>query len=124
MKEIIKTDKAPAAIGSYSQAVRVDKTLYISGQIPLDSDGKLVLSSIKEQTEQVLKNLKAILNQAGGDFENVVKATVYTDNIANFEQINEIYGKYFKKNPPARAFVEVAALPKKVNVEIEAVAVI
>ncbi|MCF8008528.1 MAG: RidA family protein [Halanaerobiales bacterium] len=124
MKEIINTDKAPAAIGSYSQAVKVDKTIYISGQIPLDTDGKLVLSSIKKQTEQVLKNLKAILNQAGGDINNVVKATVYTDDIANFEQINEVYGNYFKKDPPARAFLEVTALPKGVNVEIEAVAVI
>ena len=124
MKNIINTKNAPAAIGSYSQAVKTGDTLYISGQIPLNLDGELVMDSIKAQTEQVLKNMKAILNEAGGDFENVVKATVYTDDISLFAEINEVYGQYFAENPPARAFVEVAALPKGVNVEIEAIAVI
>lgn len=124
MKNIINTKSAPAAIGSYSQAVKTGDTLYISGQIPLNLDGELVMDSIKAQTEQVLKNMKAILNEAGGDFENVVKATVYTDDISLFAEINEVYGQYFAENPPARAFVEVAALPKGVNVEIEAIAVI
>ncbi|MBS3811752.1 MAG: RidA family protein [Halanaerobiales bacterium] len=124
MKKIIKTEKAPAAIGSYSQAVKSGSTVYISGQIPLNLDGDLILTNITEQTEQVLTNLSAILEEAGGDFSNVVKATVYTDDIANFNKINQVYGKYFSENPPARAFVEVAALPKGVNVEIEAIAVI
>jgi 2-iminobutanoate/2-iminopropanoate deaminase len=124
MKTIIKTEQAPAAIGSYSQAVKTGNTLYISGQIPLNLQGELVMSSVEAQTEQVLQNLRAILIEAGGDFENVVKATVYTDDISYFSQINEVYGKYFSENPPARAFVEVAALPKGVNVEIEAIAVI
>lgn len=124
MKNIIKTNKAPAAIGSYSQAVKAGNTVYISGQIPLNLEGELIMTSIKDQTEQVLKNLRAILKEAGGDFKNVVKATVYTDDIAYFNEINEVYGKYFDEDPPARAFVEVAALPKGVNVEIEAIAVI
>ncbi len=124
MKKIIKTENAPAAIGSYSQAVKSGNTVYISGQIPLNLDGDLILKNITEQTEQVLTNLLAILEEAGGNFSNVVKATVYTDDIANFNKINEVYGKYFNENPPARAFVEVAALPKGVNVEIEAIAVI
>lgn len=122
MKKIIKTDKAPAAIGSYSQAVKAGSTLYISGQIPLNTEGELIMTSISDQTEQVLKNLEAILKEAGGNFSNVVKATIYTDDISYFEEINEVYGRYFKNEPPARAFVEVAALPKGVNVEIEAVA--
>lgn len=122
MKKIIKTDKAPAAIGSYSQAVKAGSTLYISGQIPLNTEGELIMTSIKDQTDQVLKNLEAILKEAGGNFSNVVKATIYTDDISYFDEINEAYGKNFKKEPPARAFVEVAALPKGVNVEIEAIA--
>ncbi|SRR6056297_1591576 len=122
MKKIIKTDKAPAAIGSYSQAVKAGSTLYISGQISLNVEGELIMSSIEDQTEQVLKNLEAILKEVGGNFNNVVKATIYTDDIAYFNEINEVYGRYFKKEPPARAFVEVSALPKGVNVEIEAIA--
>lgn len=124
MKEIINTKNAPQAIGSYSQAVKTDNTVYVSGQIPLDLEGNLVMASVKEQTEQIMKNLKAILKKADGDFENVVKATVYTDDISYFNEINEVYGKYFSENPPARAFVEVAALPKGVNVEIEMIAVV
>ncbi len=122
MKKIIKTDKAPAAIGSYSQAVKAGRTLYISGQIPLNIEGELIMTSIEDQTEQVLKNLEAILVEAGGDNSNVVKTTIYTDDISYFNEINEVYGSFFKKQPPARAFVEVSALPKGVNVEIEAVA--
>jgi len=122
MKKIIETDKAPAAIGSYSQAVKAGSTLYISGQIPLNIEGELIMTSIKDQTEQVLKNLEAILKEAGGNFSNVVKATIYTDDISYFNEINEVYGRSFKKEPPARAFVEVSALPKGVNVEIEAIA--
>ncbi len=124
MKNIINTKDAPAAIGSYSQAVEINGTLYISGQIPFDTDGNMITSSIEDQTEQVLKNMGAILKEAGGDYSNVVKATVYTDDISNFEKINKVYQQYFGVKPPARAFVEVAALPKGVNVEIEAIAVI
>jgi 2-iminobutanoate/2-iminopropanoate deaminase len=122
MKKIIKTDNATAAIGSYSQAVKAGSTLYISGQIPLNVEGELIMTSIEDQTEQVLKNLEAILKEAGGNFNNVVKATIYTDDISYFNEINEVYGRNFKKEPPARAFVEVSALPKGVNVEIEAIA--
>ena len=122
MKKIIQTDNAPAAIGSYSQAVKTGSTLYISGQIPLTVEGELIMTSVEEQTEQVLMNLEAILKEAGGSFNNVVKATIYTDDITYFNEINEAYGKFFKKEPPARAFVEVSALPKGVNVEIEAIA--
>lgn len=122
MKKIIKTDNAPAAIGSYSQAIKAGGTLYISGQIPLNIEGELIMTSIEDQTEQVLKNLEAILTEAGGDYSNVVKTTIYTDDISYFNEINDVYGQFFKKEPPARAFVEVSALPKGVNVEIEAVA--
>ena len=118
MKKIIQTDNAPAAIGSYSQAVKTGSTLYISGQIPLTVEGELIMTSVEEQTEQVLMNLEAILKEAGGSFNNVVKATIYTDDITYFNEINEAYGKFFKKEPPARACIEVSNLPKNVKVEI------
>ena len=125
MKQKISTPNAPAAIGPYSQAVLVDNTLYISGQIPLDpATGEIVGDSIEEQAEQVFKNLGAILEAAGMTFDNVVKATVLLFNIADFAAVNAIYGKYLcGEILPARAAYAVDALPKGVKVEIEMIAV-
>jgi len=125
IKEIIKTDKAPAAIGPYSQAVKSGGFIFISGQIPLDpATGNVVEGGIKEQTERVMKNLEAVLEAAGTDIKAVVKTTIFLTNLSDFATVNEIYGAYFNENPPARATVEVSSLPKGVEVEIEAVALI
>lgn len=121
-KEIISTDDAPAAIGAYSQAVSDGNKVYISGQIPFTPAGELVSEDVKEQTEQVLENLKAIIRAADTDLSSVVKVTVYADDLENFAAINDIYENYFTDEPPARAFVEVSRLPKDVKVEIEAIA--
>ena len=120
-KQIIFTEKAPAAIGPYSQAVLSNGTLYVSGQIAL----ALVEAgaSIQEETKQVMENLKAILDAAGMTFENVVKCSIFVKDMNNFALINEVYGSYFTVNPPARETVEVARLPKDVNVEISCIAV-
>ena len=125
MKKIIKTELAPAPIGPYNQAVLTGNTLYISGQIALNPvDGNLVTSDILEETEQVMRNLKAILQAAEMDFEDVVKTSIFISDMNNFSQINSVYSKYFdEKTAPARETVEVANLPKFVNVEISAVAV-
>lgn len=124
MKKIIHTDKAPAAIGPYSQAVEVGCTLYISGQIPIDpATGKIVSGGIKEQTEQVMKNIAAILEEAGYSFDDVVKSTCLLSDMDNFAGMNEVYGKYYSKNPPARAAFAVKTLPLNVLVEIETIAV-
>jgi 2-iminobutanoate/2-iminopropanoate deaminase len=123
MKRIIQTSNAPAAIGPYSQAVEVDGTLYISGQIPLDPQTmKVVEGGIQEQTTQVLKNIGAILTEAGYDYTDVVKSTCLLSDMANFKAMNEIYGKYYSENPPARAAFAVKELPLGVLVEIETVA--
>lgn len=124
MKKKISTPNAPAAIGPYSQAILADGTLYISGQIPLDpATGEMAGDTIEVQTEQVFKNLKAILAEAGMSFDNVVKATVLLADIADFAKVNEIYGKYFcGEMLPARAAFAVKALPKGALVEIEMVA--
>ncbi len=124
MKKIIRTDKAPKAIGPYSQAVQAGNTLYISGQIPIDpASGKIVEGGIKEQTEQVMKNINAILDEAGFTFSDVVKSTCLLSSIANFAEMNEIYGKYYSENPPARAAFAVKDLPLGALVEIETIAV-
>ncbi len=124
MKDIIASEKAPKAVGPYSQAVRVGNLLFLSGQIPLDPlSGQLVEGGIQHQTERVLENLRAVLEAAGLTFENVVKTTVYLKNLADFVHMNETYAKYFPANPPARATVEVARLPRDVSVEIDAIAV-
>ena len=124
MKKIISTENAPKAIGPYSQAVEANGTLYISGQLPIDpATGKFVEGGIKEQTEQCLKNIAAILSAAGYSFENVVKSTVLLDKISDFAAMNEIYAKYYTQNPPARAAFEVASLPLGALVEIETIAV-
>lgn len=124
MKKIILTDKAPAAIGPYSQATEANGTIYISGQIPVDpAIGKVVEGGVAEQTEQVLKNIGAILQQVGLNYQDVVKCTCLLDNMENFPVMNEVYGRYFNENPPARAAFGVVKLPLGVMVEIECIAV-
>lgn len=118
----LSTDKAPAAIGPYSQAAQVGPFLYASGQIPLRADGTLVEGDIVAQTEQVLANIKAVLAEAGGSLNNIVKTTVFIKDMNDFSQMNEIYGKHFGDHKPARSTVEVARLPRDVKVEIEFVA--
>lgn len=123
-KVVIQSPDAPAAIGPYSQAIKVGNTLYCSGQIAIDTaTGELVNETIEAETEQVLKNLGAVLKEAGMDYSDVVSATVYMSHIENYGQINNVYAKYFTEKPPARAAVQVANLPKYVNVEISCIAV-
>lgn len=122
-KEIISTDKAPGAIGPYSQAVKVDNVVYISGQIPIDpAIGEVVAGGVQAEARTVLENLKAILESSGSSFERVVKVTVYITDMNQFAQVNEVYAEYFTTDCPARACVEVSALPKGVAVEMDAVA--
>jgi 2-iminobutanoate/2-iminopropanoate deaminase len=124
MKEIICSEHAPKAIGPYSQAVRINGMLFMSGQIPLDPRTmQLVEGTIQMQTERVLENLKAVLAAAGLSLENVVKTSVFLKNLSEFPQMNEVYARYFPANPPARSTVEVAKLPRDVQVEIDAIAV-
>jgi 2-iminobutanoate/2-iminopropanoate deaminase len=124
MKRIISTDKAPKAIGPYSQAVEVNGTLYISGQIPLDpATLKVVDGGIEEQTLQVMKNIGAILDVAGYSYSDVVKSTCLLSDMANFKAMNEVYGSFYTENQPARAAFAVKELPLGVLVEIETVAV-
>lgn len=123
MKRIIKTNHAPAAIGPYSQAVEVNGTLYISGQIPLNPETMTVIEGgIQEQTDQVLKNIGAILAEAGYSYADVVKSTCLLSDMANFKAMNEVYGKYYSENPPARAAFAVKDLPLGVLIEIETIA--
>jgi 2-iminobutanoate/2-iminopropanoate deaminase len=122
-KRIIQTELAPAAIGPYSQAIRIGDFLYTSGQIALDpKSGKFLSGEIKEETEQTLKNISAILQAGGLELENVIKTTVYLSDLNDFVKMNQIYEKYFSKNKPARACVQVAALPKGAKIEIDAIA--
>ena len=124
MKSIITSTQAPAPIGPYSQAVKAGNTLYVSGQIPFDrTTGEMINENITEETHQVMKNIDAILRQAGMGFENVVKCSIFIKDMEQFGTINEAYAIYFKENPPARETVEVAGLPKDVNVEISCIAV-
>ena len=125
MKKIIKTDKAPAPIGPYNQAVLTEKMLYISGQIALNPEtNELETEELQKETTRVMENLKAILNEAEMDFENVIKTSIFISDMNNFAKINEVYGSYFNaETAPARETVEVANLPKFVNVEISAIAV-
>ncbi|MDG1719954.1 MAG: RidA family protein [Bacteroidia bacterium] len=123
MKKIINTSNAPAAIGPYSQAVLVNDTLYCSGQIALDPlSGELVLASIEEETKQILKNIEAVLSAAKMNFEHVVKCSIFMSSMDHYNEINEVYTRYFMSNPPAREAVAVKTLPKNVNVEISAIA--
>ena len=125
MIKILFTDKAPAPIGPYNQAVLSGNTLYTSGQIAIDpATGDLVLDSIEIETKQVMENMKAVLESAGMTFENVVKSTIFISNMNDFAAINSVYGSYFnEKTAPARETVQVACLPKNVNVEISMIAV-
>ncbi len=124
MKKIISTTEAPAAVGPYSQAVRVGSTVYCAGQIPLDpKSGQIVPGDIGAQTRRVLENIAAVLRAESLSFENIVKTTVFLTNLSDFQTVNEIYGSYFKKDAPARSTVQVPALPKGANVEIEVIAV-
>ena len=124
-RKIIETAQAPRAIGPYHQAVQVDSLLFVSGQIALNPEtGDVIPGGIREQTRQVLENLRAILNAAGGSLGNVVKTTVYLSNLDDFAAMNEVYAEYFAQQPPARATVEVSRLPKEVSIEIEAIAYI
>ena len=123
MKKIVSTSDAPAAIGPYSQAIRSGSMLFCAGQIPLDpATGNLVSGDIKAQTERVLENVKAILEDQKLTFTNVVKSTVFLTNLSDFAGMNEIYAKYFTNDFPARSTIQVAALPKGANVEIEVIA--
>ena len=125
MKKIIFTDKAPAPIGPYSQAVLINDTLYTSGQIAINpTTGELVLTNIEIETQQVMQNMKAVLEAADMTFENVVKTSIFIMNMNDFAKINTVYGRYFnQQNAPARETVQVACLPKNVNVEISMIAV-
>ena len=125
MKKIINTDKAPAPIGPYNQAVLSGTTLYTSGQIALNPEtGELVMDSIEAETKQVMENLKAILEEVDMTFENIVKTSIFISDMGNFGRINEVYGSYFNAaTAPARETVEVANLPKFVNVEISMIAI-
>lgn len=123
MKEIIQTEHAPAAIGPYSQAIKGNGLVFASGQIPTDpATGQFVAGGIAEQTEQVLKNLAAVLEAAGSGLDRVVKTTVFLVDMQEFAVMNEVYGKFFKEEPPARATVEAGRLPRDARVEIEAIA--
>ncbi|TYP00082.1 2-iminobutanoate/2-iminopropanoate deaminase [Geothermobacter ehrlichii] len=122
-KEIFSTASAPAAIGPYSQAVRVGDLLFCSGQIPLVPEtGEVVGEDLEAQAEQVMKNMGAVLAAAGLDYRHVVKTTIYMTDLSRFAEVNAIYGRYFPQQPPARATVEVSRLPKDVQIEIEWVA--
>lgn len=124
MKKIINTSNAPAPIGPYSQAVLVGNTLYTSGQIAINpTTNELVLSTIKDETKMVMENLKAVLKAADMDFSHVIKCSIFISNMNDFGQINEVYGSYFTADFPARETVQVACLPKNVNVEISAIAI-
>jgi 2-iminobutanoate/2-iminopropanoate deaminase len=124
MKRIIKTSNAPAPIGPYNQAVEINNTLYVSGQIAINpADGNLVMLNILREATQVLENISAILKEAGYTFNDVVKTTIFLSDMNNFSAVNDVYANYFTDNFPARETVEVAGLPKNVNVEISVIAV-
>lgn len=124
MKRIIHTKNAPAAVGPYSQAVEINGTLYISGQVPLDpGGGKIVEGGISEQTDRVMKNIGEILTAAGYAYSDVVKSTCLLSDMANFKAMNEVYAAYYPENPPARAAFAVKELPLGVLIEIESIAV-
>jgi 2-iminobutanoate/2-iminopropanoate deaminase len=124
MKSIIYTEKAPAPIGPYSQAVQTGNMLFVSGQIPIDPEtNQLISGTIKDEAEQVMQNLGALLLKAGFSFENVVKTSIFLSDMNHFAEVNEVYGSYFKSDYPARETVAVLGLPKNVNVEISLIAV-
>ena len=124
--EVIETDKAPQAIGPYSQAIKTEDSVYLSGQIPINPDTNELIenNNIQAQTERVLKNIEAILKEIGLDLTNIVKTSLYIDDMDDFVKINEIYSEFFKEHKPARSCVEVSRLPKDVGIEAEVVAVL
>jgi endoribonuclease L-PSP, putative len=123
--ETISTEKAPGAIGPYSQAVKAGNLVFCSGQIPIDpATGEFVSQNVAEQTEQVLRNLTAVLKAAGTDLDSVVKTTVFLADMNDFAEMNEVYGRYFSENKPARATVQAARLPRDAKVEIECIAAV
>jgi 2-iminobutanoate/2-iminopropanoate deaminase len=125
MRKVVHTDRAPKAVGPYSQAVRAGNLVFTAGQIPLDPvSGKLVEGGIREQTHRVLDNLRAVLAASGTDFSKVVKSTVFLDDLKNFAQFNEVYAEYFPHDPPARSTFQVGGLPLGAKVEIEMVALV
>jgi len=125
MKQIIKTTNAPAPIGPYSQAVQAGNFLFVSGQVAINPEnGELNIGNIEEETHQVMRNLKAVLLEAGLTFDNVVKSTIFLSDMGTFAQVNEIYGQYFTADFPARETVQVSVLPKNVNVEISVIAIV
>ena len=124
-KEVIQTPHAPKAIGSYSQGIKIQNLIFTSGQIPFDSkQGKLIKDNFKSEVHQVLKNLDAILSEGGSSLQLTIKFTVFLMDLADFQQLNEVFNEYFPKDPPARSTVQVSALPMDVRVEIEAVGLI
>src|SRR5437588_7083545 len=124
MKKIIATSEAPQAIGPYSQGVRIGSTIYFSGQIPLDpKTGQVVSGGIDVQTRRVMENIGGLLKAEGLNYDNVVKTTIFLASMDDFQTVNEIYGSYFKEAPPARSTVQAGALPRKVGIEIEVIAV-
>ncbi|KRT17308.1 MULTISPECIES: RidA family protein [Pedobacter] len=125
MKQIIKTTNAPAPIGPYSQAVQAGNFLFVSGQVAINPEnGELNIGNIEEETHQVMRNLKAVLLEAGLTFDNVVKSTIFLSDMGTFAQVNEVYGQYFTADFPARETVQVSVLPKNVNVEISVIAIV
>jgi len=125
MRETVSTDKAPKAIGPYSQAVIYNGIAYLSGQIPLNpATNQLLEGDIAAQTERVLENLKAVLEACGASLESVLKTTVFLKDMGDFPKMNEVYGRYFGANPPARSTVQAAKLPRDVSVEIDAIAAV
>jgi len=124
-KKVIQTEKAPKAIGPYSQAIQAGDFLFLSGQIPLDpKTGELVKGDIRQQTQQVLENIKGVLESQKLGMEDVVKVTIFLKDIGDFNQVNEVYATYFPSSPPARSTVEVTKLPRNADIEIEAIALI
>jgi 2-iminobutanoate/2-iminopropanoate deaminase len=124
MKQIIKTTSAPAPIGPYSQAVKAGNFLFVSGQVAINPEsGELNMSNIEEETHQVMRNLKAVLLEAGLSFDHVVKSTIFLTDMGTFSQVNEVYGQYFSTDFPTRETVQVSVLPKNVNVEISVIAI-
>jgi len=125
MKKIITTKNAPAPIGPYSQAVQAGTFLFVSGQVAINPEnGELNIGNIEEETHQVMRNLKAVLLEAGVTFDNVVKSTIFLSDMGTFSEVNEIYGQYFSTDYPARETVQVSVLPKNVNVEISVIAIV
>ena len=122
MKKVIKSKKAPAAVGPYSQAIAVNGFVFCSGQIGIDPATNQIARGIENQTKQVMKNLEAVLKAAGLTFEHVVKTDIFLTNMADYQKVNEIYGSFFKKTPPARQTVEASALPRDALIEISCIA--